>query len=690
MADNPQTEVEKWLAVIATYDNDFKRWIGRTEKILKKYRDDTRSPSGDNQAKFNILWSNVQTLVPAVYARMPKADVSRRFGDNDPVGRVASLLLERALDYEIEHYTDFRSGMKHAVEDRFLGGRGVTWVRYDPHLKAQDIPKDGLEITDVVEGEGPQDQTAGMEEQPEEIDYECTPVDYVYWKDFGHSSGRTWEEVTQVWRWVFMSKEALTERFGEGIAKKVPIDTGPEPLVRQGMQKVTDKAKVCELWDKESGNVYWLCKGMEDFLDERPDPLNLEGFFPCPKPLYATTTSDSLIPVPDFVLYQDQANELDILSDRIDGLVKSLRVRGVYNSSIPALQRLLTEGDNNTLIPCEQWGAFAEKGGLKGSIDLLPLDTLAAALLQCYQAQANVKAQVYDITGISDIVRGASVASETATAQEIKGQYANLRLKAMQEAVALFASDIMRLMAQIICTKYQPKTILAYAAAQQLSQADQQLIPQALQLLKNKPLQNFRVGVAADSLVQLDEAENKQERVDFLNAMSTFLREAVPAGQQTPQIVPMLMEMIKYGVEGFKQARTIEGTIDQALEALKAQAAQAAANPQPHPDIAKAQAQAQSDAKLAQMQAQSQTQIAQIRAQSDQQLEVVRQQGEAQKMQFEAHMNQQQDFMEQQFNRWEALLKAKTSIDVAEIAAGATLDAAQASAAASASDSAGA
>jgi hypothetical protein len=91
--------------------------------------------------------------------------------------------------------------------------------------------------------------------------------------------------------------------------------------------------------------------------------LELEGFFPCAKPLYATTTSDSLIPVPDFILYQDQANELDILTDRIDGLVKSLRVRGVYDASQPALQRLLTEGDNNTLIPVDKWMAFSEKGG---------------------------------------------------------------------------------------------------------------------------------------------------------------------------------------------------------------------------------------------------------------------------------------------------------------------------------------
>jgi hypothetical protein len=193
-------------------------------------------------------------------------------------------------------------------------------------------------------------------------------------------------------------------------------------------------------------------------------------------------TSDSLVPIPDFVLYQDQANELDILSDRIDGLVKALRVRGVYDASQPALQRLLTEGDNNTLIPVDKWLAFSEKGGLRGSIDLLPIDTMSETLMQCYRARDEIKGQIYEITGISDIIRGVSAASETATAQQIKGQYAGLRLGWMQDEVAIFASELIRLKAQIMCTKYQDKTLLMYSAADQMSDADKQLIPQALAL----------------------------------------------------------------------------------------------------------------------------------------------------------------------------------------------------------------
>lgn len=683
MPTNAETGVQKYLDTIAAYDSEFKKWEARVTKILKRYRDDNRSgsSSGNESAKFNILWSNVQTLIPAVYARMPQADVSRRFVDNDPVGRVGSLLIERCLDYEIEHYTDFRSAMRNCVEDRFLGGRGVSWVRYDPHVKTQAAP----EITDDVAE--PQDHTSA-EEPAEEIDYECSPTDYVHWKDFGHSSARTWEEVTVVWRWVYMTKAALEDRFPD-VADKIPLDSGPEKLERnvRGERVNNDRAKICELWDKEKDKVFWLSKGMPDFIDERDDPLELEGFFPCPKPLYATTTTDSLVPIPDFVLYQDQANDLDILADRIDGLIKALRVRGIYDASQPALQRLLTEGDNNTLIGSDKWAAFSEKGGLKGSVDLLPIDVFAAALIQCYQAESNIKSTVYEITGISDIVRGQGAASETATAQQIKGQYAGLRLKSMQESVALFASELLRIKAQIVCTKYDDKTISAYAAVQQMSPQDQAMVPQALELIRSNPLRSFRIEVAADSLVQLDEAQTKQERLDFLNTFANFMREAIPAGQQVPEMAPAIMAMMKFGVAGFKQARSIEGTLDAALQQLQQKAAQLAANPQPNPEVLKAQAKAQADAQSSQMQAQAAAQVEQIKAQSAAQLEQVRARADMalqqQQQQHDATVKALSLQMEQAFDRWEAILKSETQIKVADIAATASTDVADAAAAAS-------
>jgi hypothetical protein len=389
--------------------------------------------------------------------------------------------------------------------------------------------------------------------------------------------------------------------------------------------------------------------------------------------------------VPDFVLYQDQATELDILTDRIDGLVKALRVRGVYDASQPTLQRLLTEGDNNTLIPVDKWMAFSEKGGLKGSIDLLPLDTLSNALLQCYRARDEIKNQIYEITGISDIVRGQTAASETATAQQIKGQYAGLRLRAMQEDVALFASELFQLKAQVICTKFQPSTILQYAAANAMQPADQALIPQALQLIQDKPLRNFRIQVDSDSLVQIDENQNKRDRTEFLQAMGGFLTQALPMGQQAPELVPMLIELVKFGIGAYKKAAPIEGVIDQAMEQLKQkQQMMAQQPPPPNPEVVKMQAEQQFEqmkmqatAQADQMRMQADGQIAQSKAQAEMQLAQMKLQAdatlEAQKQQHLQVMKQAELDHAERLEHWKVELEQATKITVARI--GANIDA---------------
>lgn len=671
-----RSEVERWKAQFAAYDKQFSTWEARVDRILKRYRDEQRDKSKDGgSAKFNVLWANVQTLVPAVYSRTPKPDVSRRFRDNDPVGRVASLLLERALEYEVEHYTDFRNGMRAALYDRFLGGRGQLWARYEPHIRAvaQKQPTDGVQVTEDVD------------EPQEELDYECAPTDYVPWKDFGHSVARTWEEVTAVWRKVYMMRQACIERFGEELGEKIPLDCVPDELKKDQMgggdNAELSRACVYEVWDKQSLKAIWVCPSMPDILDEKDDPLELEGFFPCPRPLYATMTNESLIPVPDFSLYQDQAKELDTLADRIQGLINALQVKGVYDASVAELQRIFTEGDNGQLIPIKNWQAFAEKNGLSGAIDIVDLKPIYEALKAAYESVQQVLQQVYDLTGISDIIRGASNANETATAQRIKGQYASLRLKSMQNEVAVFASQALQLKAQIICGNYAPETILKMASAQELKPVDQQLVPQALELLigpermqdpvnggrGRNPMRAFRIEVNSDTMVQMDEEEEKTKRIEFIAAQGAFMEKALPMMQAAPQVMPLVAALWKFSVTAFKVGKTLEGEFDAVID--KAQ--EMAANPPPKQDPEMERVKA--DAAAQQQRAQADMQIQQQKVQSDMMLERIKmqmeQQAEQQRMAMEAQFKQQEMSFMQAMEKYKADLTAQTQIRTAEIKA---------------------
>lgn len=615
---NKDYDVQAYLDVISTYEKEFKKWEGRTEKILKRYRDERNQTT--SQSHYNILWANVQTLKAATYSRMPKPDVSRRFKDNDPVARVASELLERALEFEVTHSFDFQHSLTASVYDRFLGGRGTTWVRYEP------IIVQGNESAEE-QGEMVSEDDLATETESEWLDIETTPVDYVHWKDFGHEVARTWDEVTAIWRKVYMSRSALRERFPEekfgNIANIIPLDSSPDDQKMKQTEGVGKKALIIEYWDKENKEVCWISKSLGKVIDKVADPLNLEDFFPCPKPLFSTLTNDSLVPVPDYTLYQDQANELDVLASRIKGLVDALKVRGVYDATEPALQRLFTEGDNNSLLPIKNYAAFSEKNGLRGAIDIVDLTPIANALQVAYGSMGQIKQQIYDITGISDIIRGSSVASETATAQQIKGQYATLRLKTFQDDVAMYASGILKIKAQIICQHFQPETVLKISGAAQLSPDDQQLIPQALQMLKDNPMRTFRVEVATDSMLMADEAQEKQDRMEFLQATSGFLEKAIQGAQAAPDLVPLMADLLKFGVQAFKVGKGLEGEFDAFADKMKQKQQQALANPQPpqpNPEVIKAQAQQaqiQSDMQIKQMQ----MQIDQAKAQSDAQLE---------------------------------------------------------------------
>ena len=586
---------QDWYNTIKAYERAFKRWESRSDKIVKRYRDDAKNQNNPN-ARFNILFSNVQTIQPAVFARLPQPDVSRRFRDTDPVGRVASMMLERALEFEIEHYGDYLASMKNSVLDRLLGGRGTAWVRYEPHIVAEQVgePDDGLQVTeDTDESETP----SGMEaEDQERIEYECAPIDYVHWRDFGHTVARTWEEVTAVWRKVYMNRPALVERFGEQLGYEIPLDTRPEENRRsEKMAEGAFQACIYEIWDKETGKVCWMSMSLGKMLDERDDPLELENFWPCPKPLYSNLTTDNLEPIPDYTMYQDQAKELDTLADRIDGLINALKVRGVYDASVSELQRLFSEGENNALIPVKNYMAFAEKQGFKGTIDLIDITPFATALMTCYQAMDQVKNQIYEIMGIADIQRGQTDPNETLGAQIIKSNNAAGRLKTMQHDVVNYATQLLSLKAQIICKHFTDETIVKISGAMQMSDADKQLIPQALELLKDEATKNFRIEVSSDSMVFQDEEAEKQNRMAFLGAVSQFINNSMPVAQAAPELTPMLMEMLKFGVTAFKAGKQMEGLIDETADRFREQAKKMEGQPKPPPiEIQKAQMDAQS------------------------------------------------------------------------------------------------
>lgn len=611
----PDNPLARWKREIQLAKKHFAAWEARGDKVVSRYRDDRNDGGeetitlGNAQRRFNILWSNVQTLMPAMYSRPPKVQVSRRFNDADPVARCASIMIERAVDVELEKY-DIGAVVRPAVEDRLLPGRGTAWVRYEvkskavPTRVALQVSQDGGYQLDGQPYTGEVEQRDGLAfgtgAPQEEIDHQCTPADYVHWKDFLCSPARLWEEVRWVARKVYMGREALVKRFGDEIGNAVQLNAKPPGLEKDDPAGAAMScAEVWELWDKASRKVYWINEAFDKFLDEKPDPLNLAAFFPTPKPLCATLTTGSLIPVPDFCQYQDQAQELDDLTNRIALLTKALKVVGVYNSTYESLKQLLDEGVDNTMIPVDAWGAFGEKGGLKGAVDFLPIEQVIAVLLRLYEARAQVKQDLYEVTGIGDVIRGSSDPNETATAQGIKAKYAGLRLTEHQADVERFARDLIRLKAEIMCEKYEPQALVVMSGILQTPEgawpeqpppaegqppeppppqpdpANPETWPpqihEALKLLKSPLFRDFRIDIETRSMAQMDEEGDRQQAMGFLESVGGFMSQAQGMVQQSPPTAELAGELLLFAVRKWRVGRELESVFDRAIQAMKAQ-----------------------------------------------------------------------------------------------------------------------
>jgi len=623
---NPVKEAKRWKNELKQAKREDEKWINRAKKIVRRYRDD-RTASQVSK-RYNILWSNIQTMLPALYGKTPRAQVERRWKDKDPVSRTAATILERALQYEVDHNADYDHAIKSAVLDRLLPGRGVAWVRFE--TKSVETVGESIEVSDDAENEdGMSGSSIDMYGEQPEINVETTPVDYVYWEDFRCTPARTWEEVTWCARRVYMAKEEVIERFGEEFKD---ITLTHEPLGLDEMKKAgaseadmenMRKAEIWEIWDKSSECVYWVAEGEDKLLDHKYDPYGLDGFWPIPRPLFATQTTDTLVPVPDYALYQDQADEIDKLTNRISMLIEAVKVVGVYDASQAGIQRMLTEGFDNQLIPVDSWAAFSEKGGIKGTIDFMPLDQVLQALQSCYNSREAAKQVVYDVTGLSDIIRGSSVASETATAQQIKGQYASMRLKRMQMDVAQFASELLRIKAQMMCDLYSPQNLIEMSGI--MGTDDAVYAEQAIQLMKSEPVRSFRIEVASDSLVEMDEAQEKQSRTEFMTAFGVTLRDALPIVQQVPEMAPLIGEVLTFVVRTFKGGRQLENALEGTIEKMNAPK-----EPQGPSPVEQFKAQQALQLEQVKQQAETERQAYKAQLESETKLEIARMQTEAQ------------------------------------------------------------
>ncbi|MBY3240642.1 hypothetical protein HFO04_04845 [Rhizobium laguerreae] len=628
----------RWQQELERAQRYFRSWHDRCVKIEKIYLDQQSDQTNAAKRRFSMLWANTSVLQPAVYARVPQPVVERRFKDAQPVARMASELVERNLAYMGDE-ADIDSIMRAVRDDFLLCARGTVWLRYeadfeplDMGVQPSDPPANGALPAGLLGGlrsglPGGMGEDGGA--PPEAISDERVCIDYVHWSDFLHSPARRWKDVTWVARRVPMTDEEMEKRFGPDAVTSLQAQAAGSNKGSNQTERAENEGKthVWEIWCKSENYTVWIADGAPVALEVSEPPLDLTHFWPCPRPAYGTMSTSSLIPVPDYVYYQQQCDEIDLLTKRVNKLTDQLRLKVFYPSGdgaiSPAIEKAMRPENDTVMVPIPEWAAFTDKGGSK-AIVTLPIDEVQKVIIACIQARKQLIEDVYQITGISDIVRGDTQASETATAQRIKSQWGSIRIRDRQAELARFARDIIRLAGEIICDQFQPETLMlvsgiklptmaekqqvqlqmqqmhmaaqqAAARAEQMGQPappppqmppqleqmmQQPTIDEVVQLLRNDSIRGFQIDIETDSTIEPDEDAEKQRRMEFVQMIGGFLQQAGAMAQQNPMLVPVMVETLLFAARGFRAGRQLESTLEQ----VGAQLSEAATAPKQPPE----------------------------------------------------------------------------------------------------------
>jgi hypothetical protein len=626
MWDTRITKSEKYLST----------WHEHGHKVYQRYEDKREgADSTGSIKKVNLFYANVNTLKESLFNSLPKADVKKihKGNYNDNISRVACMVTARVLDYETMCAPDFREAIDLSILDRLVPGLGQAWCSFDIDTDKDDNPIQGTEKI---------------------------LVEHLFWKDFGWEPAKRWSKVGYVWRKLHLNKEDFVKKFGEEMFALV----GAPNTTRDDydMQDV-DKDKICvyEIWDKKSKKVLYRHKGTEQNLLELDDPLHLAGFFPCPRPLIANVNTQNFLPVTDYHLCQDQYNQLDVLYARISLIIDALRVAGIYASDQgSSIARMLQEGENK-LIPVDNWAMLKEQGGLQGLIEWYPVQNVVQVLEKLQQQFEAIKGLLAEVSGMSDIVRGDSNQYETAKAQQIKAQFASVRMNGYQRDVAVYVRDIMRIMADIAFGLYSDEKLLEIIG--DIDEPDKQYIPEVAKILRSDQRSKYKIDIQADSLTQADWALEKGQKQELLQVLGGMLGQMLPMVEQMPQLAQLAVQMIKFSISGYKGASELEGWIDQQLDMMQKEAQAKIDNPQPpkpSPEEQKAQGEMQKlemEAGIKQKESEQSMELERQKLQFEQQRQQMELAHKEQMNAMEIRMKQ----MELQFKQKEAMMKVQTA-----------------------------
>lgn len=578
--------------------------------------------------RMSIWWQVVQTIIPAYYTRKPRVEASLRKKQGPKAATLAARLAEGAAQYSIDEALDFDSVAMRALVQFLLVGRTSAWVRYEADIEEREVEFALLQTPEgLIDGKGalfsgdvsaltpgPNGLLMGREISKVKT-AERAVIDIPYWKDYLHSVARADGEITWKARRAYLSRAEAVAKFGKQSGIDLQFDVFPEEQsdeIRRlsgDAREVEGKAELWEIWDKESKRVYWFSnRGQKSILMDSEPPIEFPDFFPCVD-ISQNISIESAVGVSDFAELKDLLLECERLTTRIHATIQAIRANIGADAAIAEdLEKMMT-GD----LRVEPLKVLSKS--YSESIWVYPVEPYIKSLEVLVTTREQILGKIFEATGASDILRGMTNATETATAQALKASFSNVRFGLRQRLVIDFFGRIIGKLAGVI-GKYFDEERLIEISNVDVSQVDPLTMAQAFEIVRDDKKRCYRLQISSDSMTALDQNADRQQRVDFLQSVGSYFQQLEGIVTTHPSMAMPAFKLLEFVMRTYKGGKELEDTFEQMFGQIVMELQQKAQQPKQDPGAADAQVRLQ----IAQMDMQAkqaQLQLEQVKIQSD-------------------------------------------------------------------------
>jgi regulator of replication initiation timing len=558
----------------AAHDKTVKRWLNRLQAEEKEHGDfrkeaqkavDIYERKGDAGKKtvFPMYTANVNILHAALFSKMPRPDVRR------PDQNRGSKELAEAIQRGIEHLQDtedYSMPAHRAVSEWLSGGLGVVWYSYEPEIIETPIYEPVMqEVIDPITGQiveqpvldpetGEPLQEALRDEDGKlivetTVESQTITQQYHPWHRFRWEPAVTWEDVD----WISFDYVKTESQI------KADYDVKLNNLKKKGddFKAASADAKgghlVHHIWCRKTKKVYVITPAHKSALDEYEDPLGLEDFFPCPRPLMMNVQCGSITPRPDYVYIEKQHDNIQTLTRRINKLTEGVKDIGFFEASVFEELAAISDAPDGRYIGIE--GMLDRLNGnsaanVVASVDMTNKVNTIDRLRQQREDEKNI---IYELQGIADIVRGASVASETATAQAIKDKHFQVRLSEKINELRRYWRDAYRILTELMGEHFTPQSFTMFTGMD-LSQ-------QELDALKNELGRSYMIDVETEDTTFEDDEKERQQGIELIRVMGEVIGQHLPAVQAGALPADVMTQLLTFGTNLFRQGRVLEDSL---------------------------------------------------------------------------------------------------------------------------------